>query len=107
MIAYVSRQCPNCIRFVKIIRRLNLDDVELYNVDERPPQHNIHAVPTLVTSQGIKTGTDAFEFLQQYESTLPLEAYATVLGEGGAGELSYTSLDDDETVNPSQFTSFT
>lgn len=106
MIAYVSQQCPNSIRFVKIIKRLNLDDVQLYNVDEKAPQHTIHAVPAVVTPQGIKTGTAAFEWLHQYENTLPLEAYATVMGEGGAGELAYTSLDDDETVNPTQFTTF-
>jgi len=107
MIAYVSRQCPNCIRFIKIIRRLNLDDVQLYNIDEHAPRHQIQAVPALVTSDGIRTGTQAFEYLQQYESTLPLEAYATVMGEGSAGELAYTSLDDDETVHPTPFASFT
>jgi hypothetical protein len=106
IVAYVSQQCPNSIRFVKIIRRLKLEDVQLYNVDEQPPRHSIHAVPSVVTPGGIKTGTEAFEWLQQYENRLPLEAYATVLGEGGAGELAYTSLDDDETVNPTQFSSF-
>lgn len=105
-LAYVSNQCPNCIRFMKIVRRLGLEDVELYSVDERPPQHNIHAVPSVVTSQGVKTGTEAFEWLHQYESKLPLEAYATVMGEGDAGELQYTSLEDDEMVNPTQFSSF-
>ena len=103
MIVYVSGQCPNCDRFIKTVRRLKLK-VEIVNIDNRKVD-GLSAVPTVVEGTRVMVGTKAFEWLQSYESKLPLEAYATVLGEG-VGGLSYTDLDTDETRGSSLFTAF-
>lgn len=104
-IIYVSQQCPNCIRLLDTIRRLQLK-VRVVDIDVHVPQHQISVVPTVITDQGqTKTGTDAFEWLQTFESHMPLESYATVLGEGEGG-LSYTDIESNETVNATNFTMF-
>lgn len=105
-IAYVSQQCPNCTRFIKIIQRLRMENVSFVNIDAQAPRHPIRSVPSIVTDQGdVKEGTEAFTWLQQFEETLPLEAYATVLGAGDGG-LTYTDLESDETIDTTPFTSF-
>jgi len=103
-IVYVSDQCPNCDRFVKSLKRLKLSGVKVINID-RTPVAGLDAVPTVIDGRTTLVGTKAFEWLQGYESKLPLEAYATVLGEG-AGGLSYTDLETDETVESTLFTHF-
>jgi|Laugresbdmm110sn_1035088.scaffolds.fasta_scaffold13979_5 hypothetical protein len=103
MIVYVSGQCPNCDRFLKTVRRLKLK-IEIVNIDNRKVD-GLSAVPTVVEGTRVMVGTKAFEWLQSHESKLPLEAYATVLGEG-AGGLSYTDLDTDESMASTLFTEF-
>ena len=100
---YVSRQCPNCERFLKTLRRLQLK-VKVVNVDQTHV-NGLSAVPAVVDQGIAMTGTKAFEWLQSFESQVPLEAYATVLGEGSAG-LTYTDLETDETVDAAPFTPF-
>lgn len=103
-IVYVSQQCPNCIRLLHTIQRLNIDS-QIINIDHEAPHHQISAVPTVITDEGVKTGTDAFEWVQAFEAHMPLESYATVLGEGMGG-LSYTDMESDETINATNFTPF-
>lgn len=106
--AYVSQQCPNSDRFMKIVQRLQLttSDLRVINIDVQAPQHPIQSVPTIVSRQGeFISGTDAFQWLQQFENRLPLEAYATVLGAGDGG-LPYTDIESDELVETTPFTYF-
>ncbi len=100
---YISGQCPNCDRLLKTLRRLKLP-IKVVNIDQTPVG-GLTAVPTVVDDGRVMVGTQAFEWVQGYESRLPLEAYATVLGEGAAG-LSYTDLETDETVSDPLFTQF-
>jgi glutaredoxin len=100
---YVSSQCPNCDRLVKTLRRLKLK-ATLVNIDQTPV-NGLTAVPTVVDGRQTMVGTKAFEWLQSYESEMPLEEYATVLGEG-CGGLSYTDLESGDTVNSTLFTPF-
>lgn len=102
-IVYISGQCPNCDRFLKTMRRLQLK-VTVINVDHTRVD-GLTAVPAVVDRGTMMTGTKAFEWLQSFESQVPLEAYATVLGEGSAG-LTYTDLETDETVDAAPFTPF-
>lgn len=99
---YVSGQCPNCDRFLKSLRRLKLK-VKVVNVDHTRVE-GLSAVPTVVEGTQMMTGTKAFEWLQSFEAQVPLDAYATVLGEGAG--LSYTDLESDETVEATLFTPF-
>jgi len=103
-IIYVSQQCPNCIRLLQTIQRLHIES-HIINIDYEAPHHQISAVPTVISDEGVKTGTDAFEWVQAFEAQMPLESYATILGEG-LGGLSYTDIESDETVNATNFTSF-
>ena len=102
-VVYVSSQCPNCDRFVKSLRRLQIDS-KVVNID-RAPVNGLTAVPTVVVSGQVMVGTAAFEWLQGFEAKLPLEAYATVLGEG-CGGLSYTELESEETMGSTLFANF-
>lgn len=102
---YWTPQCPNCTRFVKSVRRLNID-AKLVDISATPVQ-GLTAVPTVVTAHGqTLVGTKAFEWLQHFEDQVPLDAYAMVLGEGTGGGLVYTDLDTDEPVAETPFTSF-
>lgn len=102
---YVSSRCPNCARLVKTVQRLKLPGVSVVDIDHTPV-NGLKAVPTVVDAKGtVMVGTQAFEWLQGHESRLPLESYATTLGEGDGG-LSYTELETDETVNAALFTAF-
>jgi glutaredoxin len=100
---YVSMQCPNCLRLLKTLDKLQMR-VKVINIDQIQVQ-GLTAVPTVRDNGQTYVGTKAFEWVQAYESTLPLEAYATVLGEG-AGGLTYTDLETDETVESTLFTPF-
>ena len=100
---YVSGQCPNCDRFLKTLRRFDFK-VKVVNIDHHPVD-GLSAVPTVVSGREVHVGTKAFEWLQSFEAQLPLEAYATVLGEG-AGGLTYTDLETDETMDAALFTPF-
>lgn len=107
-VVYVSSQCPNCDRLLKILNRIQLN-VRIIDVD-RQRVEGLTAVPTIVLGNHhgqnrVMVGTAAFEWLQTFESKLPLEAYATVLGESANG-LSYTELDSGETIDASPFTQF-
>jgi glutaredoxin len=102
-VVYVSMQCPNCLRLLKTLDKLQLK-VKVINID-RTRVDGLTAVPTVNDRGTVHVGTKAFEWVQAYESQVPLEAYATVLGEG-AGGLSYTDLDTDETVASTLFTPF-
>lgn len=102
---YYAQQCPNCTRFLKSAQRLNIE-VTLVDV-ARTPVRGLTAVPTVVVrGQGTMVGTKAFEWLQTFESRMPLTSYATVLGEGTDGGLSYTDLHSDETVASTPFGAF-
>lgn len=104
-IVYVSEQCPNCIRLLDTIRRLQLH-VYIINIDVQTPKHQITVVPTIITEDGrTKTGTDAFQWIQTFESEVPLDLYATVMGEGEGG-LPYTDMESNETINATNFTMF-
>lgn len=100
--AYVSGQCPNCIRFVKSAQRLGLT-MKIVNIDTVRVQ-GLTAVPTVVDNNKTMVGTEVFEWLQGFEANLPLDAYATVLGDPVG--LSYTDLENDESVQPLAFTPF-
>ena len=86
---YISGQCPK---------------VNVVNVDQRRV-NGLTAVPTVVEAGQSMVGTKAFEWLQAFEAQIPLDAYATVLGEGDGG-LAYTDLDTDETMAATLFTPF-
>jgi hypothetical protein len=104
-LVYVSQQCPNCIRLLDTIQRLQLR-IRIIDIDVQAPRHQISVVPTVITEQGrTKTGTDAFEWLQAFEAEVPLDAYATVTGEGEGG-LPYTDMESNQTEHASNFTSF-
>lgn len=101
---YVSAQCLNCARFIKSLRRVRQLRVQMINVDSTAVQ-GITAVPTVVDGGQVLVGTAAFEWLHRHEASIPLDAYATVLG-AGAGGLTYTDLDADETVDVCPFSDF-
>lgn len=102
-VVYVSMQCPNCLRLLKTLDKLKMR-VKVVNID-RVQVNGLTAVPTIIENGQSYVGTKAFEWIQGYEANLPLEAYATVLGEG-AGGLTYTDLETDETVESTLFTPF-
>lgn len=100
--AYVSAQCPNCIRFIKSAQRLGLT-LKVVNIDTVAVQ-GLTAVPTVVDANKTMVGTEVFDWLQTFESNLPLEAYAMVMGQ--CTGLSYTDLETDDCVEPLPFTQF-
>lgn len=78
-IAYVSAtQCPSCARLLEIFSRLKLD-VRVIDVDKTFVE-GLHSVPTVVVDSRVMVGTDVFVWLQEFESSLPLDEYATVMG---------------------------
>lgn len=103
-VVYVSMQCPNCLRLLKTLDKLKLK-VKVVNID-RTQVNGLTAVPTVSENGQTYVGTKAFEWIQAYEANLPLEAYATVVGEGVGGGLTYTDLETDETVASTLFTPF-
>lgn len=104
VVVYVSEHCPNCARLLKTLERLQLR-ATVVDVGRSARVPALTAVPTVVDDGTTYVGTKAFEWANGLESTMPLDAYATVLGEG-AGGLSYTDLETDETVASTLFTEF-
>lgn len=103
--AYLSARCPNCDRMSKTLRRLDVKDVKIVYVDGKQIP-GLTAVPTIVDGNNVPhVGTKAFEWLQTYEASVPLEAYATVLGQGTGG-LTYSMFDTDETIATTPFSDF-
>lgn len=103
VVVYVSAQCPSCDRLLKTMKRLNVR-ARVVNVDTQRVD-GLTAVPTVVSDGQVLTGTAAFEWVQAFESSLPLDAYAMVTG-SGLGGLSYTDLESDETIDACPFTNF-
>lgn len=87
-----STQCTNCSRFMDALSRtpmasqVNLVDVVTLN----PTQvARVQAVPALITPQGTTMyGTQAFEWLKQYEADVELEGFTV-----GNGSLAFSEVD--------------
>lgn len=82
-----STQCPNCTRFIDALARTSAaGSVRLVDVATLSPAQvaRVSAVPALITpTGGTMYGTQAFEWLKQYEADIPLESFA--LGANGLG----------------------
>lgn len=101
---YVSAsQCPSCDRLLKIMSRLKLK-ANVIDVDQTSVE-GLQAVPTAVVDSKVLVGTDVFAWLQEYEATISLEEYATVLGSDGGG-MPFTDLESDTTENACPFAEF-
>lgn len=87
-----STQCTNCSRFMDALSRtpiasqVNLVDVVTLN----PTQvARVQAVPALITPQGTTMyGTQAFEWLKQYEADVELEGFTV-----GNGSLAFSEVE--------------
>ena len=99
---YLSSRCPSCDRLYRTIRRIGLG-VTVVNIDDGRTIEGLTAVPTVVADGQVFVGTKAFEWVQGYEANVPLDAYATVLGQGDCDGLSYTDLESGDTVDATQF----
>lgn len=89
-IAYVSKQCPNCARFMDAVRMSPkaTKEVRLVDVDAVSPatRSTLSVVPTVVTASGKQlAGSDAFSFLKAYEGDTELGVY-----EIGSGDLVFS-----------------
>lgn len=85
-----SPQCPNCTRFIDALRATTAaSQVRLLDVGTLTPQQvqSVERVPALVL-QGGQTlyGTQAFEWLQQFQADVELEGFA------GNGSLPFSDL---------------
>lgn len=94
--AYVSKHCPNCMRFSDAVHTSPkaTKEVRLVDVDAVSPavRSSLNAVPTVVTAGGKRlTGSDAFSFLKVYESDSQLGVYE--INPGAMVFSDYTSGD--------------
>ena len=105
---YVMSDCPNCTRFLASLRRL---PVRAKVVDVRTARHlpeGLQAVPTVVGADGVlRSATAAFEWLHAQEHLVPLDEYATVMGQGSLGGLDCADFATEQTVSSDPFAPFT
>ena len=91
-------QCPNCTRFLGALKRtpifpyVNIVDVNSLSRDQLA---HVSAVPTLITENGSLVGTQAFQWLKQFEQDLEPECF-----NGGTG-LAFSHVEDN--MAPAQF----
>lgn len=92
-LVYAS-QCPNCMRFIGALERtpardaVNKIDANSLTPDQR---RHISAVPTLVLDTGVTlVGTQAFEWLKQYERDVDVESFSTGRG------LAFSDIESDQ-----------
>jgi thiol-disulfide isomerase/thioredoxin len=78
-LVYVSNQCPNCQRLLEQLQWLQQSDLKLaikiVNIDAQQVS-GLTAVPTVVENREVYVGTRAFEWLQNFDAHVPLNAYA-------------------------------
>lgn len=88
-------QCPNCMRFVGALDRTPArGTVAKVDVNSLSPEQCRHvtAVPTLVLNTGtVLVGTQAFDWLKQFEGQLELDSYTP-----GRGSLPFSDFHDDQ-----------
>lgn len=88
-----ATQCPNCMRFVGALDRTPAKGSVLkVDINQLPhdQRRQVSAVPTLLLSNGTAlVGTQAFEWLKQFEAQTELESFA--LGKG----LLFSDYQDD------------
>lgn len=100
--AYISNQCPNCIRFLGTLRRIpSLRTTRIVDIDTLPADQRsqIEFVPTFVDARGtVFTGGKAFEYLKQYDAEIELESAPL-----GGGSLAFGALDDGDGLSYSGF----
>lgn len=86
-------QCPNCARFMDALSQTSIKDaVRRVDVNTLTPAQRKHitSVPTVIDSSGtIRTGTQAFMWLKQFEGNRDLDSFC-----GGKG-LAYSDINDD------------
>lgn len=97
-IAFISQHCPNCRRFVEAIRLSERAQTEVRLVDidtlSAAARSQLRVVPTVQTVSGrTVSGSEAFEFLKEYESDSHIGAY-----EIGSAPLVFSDYDRDDGV---------
>lgn len=78
-LVYVSTQCPNCERLLEQLQWLKKSKLKLKYQVVDVNEHTVAgltAVPTVVVGREVYTGTRAFEWIQQFDAEVPLDAYA-------------------------------
>lgn len=79
-VAFISRHCPNCTRFMEAIQLSEraISEIKVVDIDtiSAAARSQLRAVPTVTMVDG-KTviGSEAFTFLKDYESDSHLGAY--------------------------------
>jgi hypothetical protein len=86
-----SAQCPNCSRFIDALSRTSAAaEVAVVDVATLHPSQlaRVSAVPALVLAGGRTVyGTQAFEWLKQYEADVDLDGF-----EGENGALAFSDV---------------
>jgi hypothetical protein len=88
---YVSSRCTNCQRFVGALRRTDVGaSARILDVDVSGPVRGLEYVPTVREPSGrLFAGTQAFEWLKQFEASVELDSAF-----GGGGGLPFSMVDD-------------
>ena len=86
---YVSSRCTNCQRFVGALRRTDIGaSTRIIDVDVSGPVRGLEYVPTVREPSGkLFAGTQAFEWLKQFEASAELDTFA-------GGGLPFSMVDD-------------
>lgn len=92
-IAYISYNCPNCMRFIESLDRIpslrgQVKLVDVSDVSQLPPNHSITAVPTLVVHGKAMVGKEAFDYLAQFNNEVELESVSLGTGTLAFGDFS-------------------
>ena len=89
-----AAQCPNCMRFIGALDRTPMKDaVAKIDVNSLTPDQcrHVSAVPMLVLDTGgTLVGTQAFEWLKQYERDVDVESFSTGRG------LPFSDIESDQ-----------
>ena len=92
-VLYYAPQCPNCMRFVSALERTPAREaVHKVDINSLPDNQrkNVPAVPMVCLSTGTTlVGTQAFNWLKQFEGQLELDSFSTGRG------LPFSDLADD------------
>lgn len=94
VVAYISPNCPNCVRLVETMKRISSlrQRVKYIDIDSLHPQQvaasGISAVPTLVVQGQMHVGKAAFDYLSQFNEEMEVESISL-----GGGSLMYGLID--------------
>ena len=93
LVAYISPNCPNCVRLMETLGRVpsirnRLRIVDVTDVSRLPPNHGITAVPTLVAGGRAMIGKEAFDYLSQFNEEMELDSISLGTGSLLFGDFS-------------------